>query len=94
MQVTGGSVIAKLGAEGLLCLAIPDHGLGIAIRDLSGSSRALGPAAVAVLTELELEPPAVLDEPRNALCMPVQSFSGQLVGSIRPALQLRHPTPV
>jgi L-asparaginase II len=90
MRITAGRVIAKLGAEGLLCLAVPEHRLGVAIRDVSGSTRALGPAAVAVLDELSLEESGVVEQLRHTLCAPVRSFSGQVVGCVRPALQLRH----
>jgi L-asparaginase II len=89
MQVTEGRVIAKLGAEGMVCLAIPEHGLGIAIRETSGASRALGPIAVAVLEALATEPPQVLHELREALVEPVRTFSGTVVGEVRPTVSLR-----
>ena len=54
MQATDGRIVAKLGAEGLLCLAVPDRGLGIAIASDDGMPRGLGPAAIAVLEQLEL----------------------------------------
>lgn len=88
-QETEGRVIAKLGAEGLLCLAVPEHRLGVAIRDVSGGKRSLGPAAVAVLDALGLEPSPVLDRLREKLCPPVRSFAGEAVGCLRPALDLR-----
>lgn len=45
-------VTAKRGAEGLLCLALPNRGLGIAVKALTGVSTALGPAVRAVLDEV------------------------------------------
>ena len=89
MQVTEGRVVAKLGAEGLVCLAVPERGLGIAIRESAGASRALGPVAVAVLEALAVEPPQVLDRLREALVEPVRAFSGTVVGEVRPTLSLR-----
>lgn len=88
MRATEGRVVAMLGAEGLLCLAVPEHGLGVAIRDASGSSRALGAAALAVLATLGLEWEPVLDDLRERLCPPVRSFAGEVVGEIRPAVRL------
>ena len=88
IRLTEGRVVAKLGAEGLLCLAVPDRGLGIAISDASGSQRGLGPAAVAVLEQLELlsgNPLAGLRERHSGA---VTSFTGEPVGEIRPVLQL------
>ncbi len=88
MRVTGGKVMAKLGAEGLLCMAIPDLRLGVAISDSSGSERGLGPGAVAVLGELDLLDDATLTALRQELCPPVQSFAGQPVGEIKQVLTL------
>jgi L-asparaginase II len=42
-------VIVKIGAEGLVCAAVPDSGLGIAVRADDGSSRAGPPAILRVL---------------------------------------------
>jgi L-asparaginase II len=88
MRITGSRVVAKLGAEGMLCLAIPAHRLGVTIVDAGGSKRSLGPAAIAVLEELGLEDTATLDRLREQLCPPVESFAGDVVGETRPALKL------
>lgn len=48
-----GRVLAKGGAEGLKCLALPERGLGVALKCVDGQARALGPAVVAVLERLE-----------------------------------------
>jgi L-asparaginase II len=89
IRETEGRVIARLGAEGLLCLAIPEHRLGVAIRDVSGGKRALGPAAVAVLQALDLVPPEMADRLHTKLCPPIRSFGSEVVGAVRPALELR-----
>jgi L-asparaginase II len=91
MRITGGSIVAKLGAEGLLCMAIPDRRLGIAINDSSGSERGLGPGAVAVLEGLELVDDGTLGMLKQELCPPIRSFAGQLVGETRPALMMSCP---
>jgi len=88
MRITGGKVVAKLGAEGLLCMAIPDRRLGIAISDLSGSERGLGPGAVGVLEGLELVDAATCDSLRQEFCPPVQNFAGLPVGETRSVLAL------
>ncbi len=41
MRLSNGNVVAKIGAEGLLCLAMPKHELGVAIRICDGSYRGL-----------------------------------------------------
>ena len=94
MQVTEGKVIAKLGAEGLLCLAIPDHRLGVAISDSGGSTRSHGPAAIVVLDALGIVDTATLDSLREQLCPPIHNFTGEPVGETRPVLKLeRHSCP-
>lgn len=91
MTATEGRVIAKLGAEGLLCLAIPEHELGVAISDAGGSTRGLGPAAIAVLEEFGIGDASTRDGLREQLCPPVQAFVGAPVGETRPALKLQRP---
>jgi L-asparaginase II len=88
MALSEGRIVAKLGAEGLLCLAVPERGLGIAIAADDGSSRALGPAAVAVIEQLELAQPAILDTLRERHVETVKTFAGEVVGAMRPSFQL------
>ena len=88
MALSEGRIVAKLGAEGLLCLAVPERGLGIAIAADDGSSRALGPAAVGVIEQLELAEPAIVDTLRERHAETVQTFGGEPVGEMRPAFQL------
>ena len=47
-------LVVKSGAEGLICAAIPEHGLGVAVRIDDGASRAAGPALVRTLRFLEI----------------------------------------
>jgi L-asparaginase II len=88
MRTTQGRVVAKLGTEGLLCMAVPEHRLGVAISDSGGSTRSLGPAAISVLEELKLEDESTIASLREQLCPPIQNFAGEPVGETRPALRL------
>ena len=85
MALSEGRIVAKLGAEGLLCLAVPERGLGIAISAEDGSSRALGPAAVAVIEQLELAEPATWTRCESGIVETVKTFGGEAVGEMRPA---------
>jgi len=87
-RLSKGRIVAKLGAEGLLCLAVPERGLGIAIAAADGSSRALGPAAVAVIEQLELADSATVDTLRERHIETVKTFAGETVGEMRPAFHL------
>jgi L-asparaginase II len=88
MQATGGRIVAKLGAEGLLCLAVPERGWGITITSDDGMPRGLGPAAIATLEQLELADDRALCALRELFAGAVPSFKGKPVGTVRPALQL------
>lgn len=52
MEYFKGSIVAKGGAEGLLCIAIPNKKIGIAIKCEDGSHRPLPMIAAAVLEKL------------------------------------------
>ena len=52
-EITGGRIIAKGGAEGVLCLALRERGLGVAFKFDDGSSRAEGAVALAILRQLD-----------------------------------------
>jgi L-asparaginase II len=49
MRATGGRLLAKSGAEGLLLVADPTRGEGVAVKCEDGAMRALGPATVELL---------------------------------------------
>src|SRR5215204_7406155 len=52
MALSDGRIAAKSGAEGLICLAVPERGLGIAIRVMDGSFRTHAAVTVATLEQL------------------------------------------
>ncbi|MFN7145026.1 MAG: asparaginase [Myxococcota bacterium] len=68
-------VCAKRGAEGLVTLALPDHGLGIAVKCLTGN----GPALEAGLR-------AVLAEMAPGLLPPDARFPGEIVRNVAGAV--------
>jgi len=51
-ELTGGAVIAKVGAEGVYSAALPAAGLGVALKVESGEMRATGAALLGVLRQL------------------------------------------
>jgi L-asparaginase II len=84
-EVTQGSVLAKTGAEGVVIAALPDKGLGIALKIADGSARARSVALLAILDYLG----ALSDEEKHRLqahiCPPIENSRGLAVGEIRPA---------
>ena len=90
MALSEGKVIAKLGAEGLLCLAVPERGMGIAIRVLDGdhSDRARAVVALAALEQLRLVEPDVIQALRERHGGAIANFHGRAVGEVRARFRL------
>jgi L-asparaginase II len=91
MEVTGGRIVAKLGAEGLLCIAVPDRNVGIAVSILDGSERARGVVTLAALEQLELLSGEELTELHKRQNPPVTNFNGWTVGEMRATFTLASP---
>ena len=91
MTATGGRMIAKVGAEGLECVAIVERGLGLAVKCEDGSARAAGPATLAVLDRLGLL--AVSERERLAAAHrpTVASVRGRVVGTIEAVIDVLEP---
>jgi L-asparaginase II len=83
MVAGAGRLVAKEGAEGLLCVAAPAEAWGLVVKIEDGSRRAVGPAVVAVMDDLGLS----TDEERRRLALlaepPLVATTGETVGSIR-----------
>jgi L-asparaginase II len=78
-------IIAKVGAQGLLCLALPRLGLGVALRARSGSELVRPAAALAVLArllpgQLAGEPPEQYTTVFNLVGQRVGEYAAQWVG--------------
>lgn len=84
MRAYPGQVLAKIGAEGVYGAALPQRGLGIAIKVEDGHAWAACLALIAVLEALGLEP-----SPRQKLApyaeIPGRNTRGEVVGVMRVA---------
>jgi L-asparaginase II len=93
MRAIPGQVIAKVGAEGIHCAAIPAAGLGVALKIEDGDMRASGPALLAILHALGPRLPREARLPADALraaaVLPIRNTRGVRVGEIRAAGSLR-----
>jgi L-asparaginase II len=86
MQRFGERVFVKTGAEGAYCAALPERGLGIAVKCEDGAGRAAEAATAAVIARfVDGDERAFLE--RFARC-PVRNWRGIAVGEIRPAAAL------
>lgn len=81
-------VISKAGAEGMHASGFPDRGVGIAIKIADGSRRALGPAAVGVLTRLGLLDASERDALAHQAETRLSNYAGLEVGAIRAIVTL------
>ena len=84
-EATKGSVLAKTGAEGVITAALPERGLGIAIKIADGSERARSVALFAILDHLGV----LTDDEKLKLQKHIRPIivnsRGTVVGEIRPA---------
>ena len=89
MRVAGGRLFAKVGAEGMYCVGVPGAELGIALKAEDGAARAVAPAIIGVLRELDL-----ISEDELGALLPhvypeITNTRGEVVGQIRPRIALR-----
>jgi len=80
-------VVVKVGAEGLVCAAVVEHGLGIALKVADGTSRARGPALVRVMRDLGAAA-AEQEEALAAVARPPVLGGGRQVGEVTSDLRL------
>lgn len=88
MLAAPGRIFVKVGAEGVFCAALPELGLGIALKCDDGAERAAGVMIAAVLAKLlqaDAELAVKLVEFANP---PVESRLGARVGLLRPTATL------
>lgn len=89
MTVTKGRILAKDGAEGVLCLAVRDSGLGIAFKVQDGSFRSHQQIALSILRQIG----ALTDDEDEKLSAlwraDLRSNRNHHVGDIVPQFELR-----
>ena len=88
MALSDGRLAVKSGAEGLICLAVPERRLGIAIRVMDGSFRTHAAVTVAALRQLGILDAATGDAILERHSPQLRNHNGRLVGEIRPVFHL------
>ena len=89
MGLAPGRVFVKTGAEGVYCAALPELGLGIALKCDDGASRGAEAMVAAVLARLLRDSDEALAAVLLAAgCPPIRSRIGAEVGVTRPAAAL------
>ncbi len=88
VRVTGGRVLAKVGAEGVFAALVPGAELGVVIKVVDGGKRAAAPALIGVLRALGV----ITGEEVGALASyaepDVLNTRGERVGALRAVVEL------
>jgi len=87
-----GRLLVKVGAEGVYCAALPERGLGVAVKATSGDGRAAHIALSATLRQLDERlggPPLPHAAWASLAEVPVKDTRGDVVGVVRAEGDLR-----
>jgi L-asparaginase II len=88
MVAAAGQVIAKEGAEGLVCVTSIPQGIGMAIKVTDGNWRRLAPAVIKVLRDLDVFPDPAAEALRPHERLPVLGGE-EPQGSVEAVVRLR-----
>ncbi len=88
MSVSQGRIVAKSGAEGLICLGIPEASIGIAIRVADGSFRSHPEIVLSTLQQLDIVGQGLTDAVGNICAPAVHNHNGWVVGEQRAVFSL------
>jgi L-asparaginase II len=91
MRVSGGRLVAKSGAEGLLCVGVVGEGIGIAIRVADGSFRSHAAVIASTLRQLDLIDASIIDSFLELWDTRLLNHNKRHVGDIRAAFSLERP---
>ncbi|MER9895459.1 asparaginase [Mesorhizobium sp. M0119] len=88
MEAAPGRIFVKGGAEGVFCAALPELGLGIALKCDDGAGRAAEVMVAAVLAKLLHADHALAAKLIEQANPPIESRIGAKVGALRPTAAL------
>ena len=77
-------VIAKIGAEGIHTVGVPERGLGIAVKVEDGAQRAQFPAVISVLQRFGALPRDLPPRLAEFFHRPLRNTRNEIVGEVRP----------
>jgi L-asparaginase II len=88
IEETGGRIISKVGAEGVHCAAVPEMGLGVAIKVGDGALRAQHVALLRALQLVGALPDQLPARLADWMRRPVWNTRGEVVGSVKASSEL------
>lgn len=81
----GERVLVKTGAEGVFCAALPERGLGIAIKCDDGAGRAAEVVVAALISQFASLEDVDRELLKRLMCPTVRNWNGTAVGVLRPS---------
>ena len=91
MSAAPGRVFAKTGAEGVFCAAIPELGLGIAVKADDGATRAAEAMVAGVIAHLARDVPEIAQAVAPFADHEMKNWNKRIVGRVR-AVGFGQPT--
>ncbi|MGN6548616.1 MAG: asparaginase [Pararhizobium sp.] len=88
MELAPGRLFVKTGAEGVFCAALPERGLGIALKCEDGATRAAESMVAAVLSKLLADDADLSAALREAATRTLRNWNGITVGEVTPVGEL------
>jgi L-asparaginase II len=89
MQIAGGRILAKAGAEGCYGVALAEQGLGLALKIEDGGARAAPAAVAAALRRLDALSDDEIDRLGEHARPIVHNYRGEIVGEARADFSLQ-----
>lgn len=86
-----GRLFAKVGAEGVYCVGVPGAELGIALKVEDGAQRAVGPAILSILRQLDLISEDDIGTLYRHAYPQIENSRGEVVGELRARIELETP---
>ncbi len=83
MQLAPGRIFVKTGAEGVFCAAIPEQGIGIALKCEDGTTRAAEAMVAATLARFFRNEPDLYASLRGMADYAMHNWNGLFVGDVR-----------
>lgn len=90
MVHTGKKLIAKVGDEGIYCVAIPERKIGIVVKIADGNERACFPVITNVLEQLGILTESEFQQLYNWAFTPLKNHMGDIIGYTLPLFDINN----
>lgn len=89
MTHLNGRVVSKSGAQGVYCVGLLEHGIGITVKIEDGNGRATGPAIIETLRQMGLLDATDLENLKDQYQPLIYNHRRDIVGETRTAFKLK-----